>query len=285
MKRHVLNGGGGRFLTVLSHSAGAQSHALLEMLLRGEIKRPPRFVVINADPGMEDSRTYRFIREARRKCLNAGIDYITAPGPNLYHDIVNSRPTLITRMDNPPFWVRNPDGTAGKLKQQCTQFYKIAPMRRAVRRYLDQIGRPKFRPGLVETWIGFAFDEWHRCGESDVAYITLRYPLIEKRLDRIQIEGLYLKWGIPKPPRSVCAACFSNGLEYFREMYLDRPDDWEKAVDVDNAIEFWHVQGITKLPVFVSRSLIRLRDMPALNFGTDEEDLSEQHCNSGACFI
>lgn len=273
------------FLTALSHSAGAQSHALLELLIRGEIERPERLVVINSDPGMEDSRTYHFVREARRKCLNMGIAYITAPGPNLYLDIVNSRPTLISRMDNPPFWVRNPDGTAGKLRQQCTKFYKIAPMRRVLRRYLDQIGRPKFRPGLVETWIGFAYDEWHRCSQSEVAYITLRYPLVEMRLDRSRIEELYVEWGIPKPPRSVCCACFSNGLDYYRDMYLERPDDWEKAVEVDNAIEFWHEQGITKLPVYVSKTLIRLRDLPVLNFGTDEADWSEHHCNSGACFI
>lgn len=72
---------------------------------------------------------------------------------------------------------------------------------------------------------------------------------------------------------------------YFQDMYLERPDDWEKAVEVDNAIEFWHEQGITKLPVYVSKTLVRLRDLPTLNFLTGEADWSEHHCNSGACFI
>lgn len=276
------------FITALSHSGGAQSQYMLEMVLRGEWEKPFRFVVLNADPGMEDSRTYRFVRETRRRCQAAGIDYITAPGPDLWVDIVNSVHNGATRIDNPPFWCKKPDGSRGRLAQKCTAYYKIAPMDRALRRYIVQkhnIGAPELRPGLVEKWIGFAADEWHRCSESAQQYITLRYPLIERKLDRAAIEAGYIKHAIPKPPRSVCAACFANGLDYFREMFNDRPEDWEKAVDVDNAIEDWHLRGITTYPVFVSASLTRLRDMPAMNFGMQDEDMTEHHCNSGVCFL
>jgi hypothetical protein len=278
------------FITALSHSGGSQSQFMLEMILRGEWEKPLRFVVLNADPGMEDSRTYRFVRDTRRRCQAAGIDYITAAGPNLWVDLVNSINNGATRIDNPPFWCKKPDGSRGRLAQKCTAYYKIAPMDRALRHYMSKKhgvswNTKHIRPGLVEKWIGFAADEWHRCSESVQGYITLRFPLIERNIDRLAIEGRYLKDGIPKPPRSVCAACFANGLDYFREMYLDRPEDWEKAVDVDNAIEFWHERGITEYPVFVSASLIRLRDMPAINFGANDEDLSEHHCNSGVCFL
>lgn len=276
------------FITVLSHSGGAQSQWLLEMVLRGEIEKPLRFVVLNADPGMEDSRTYHFVRESRRRCQAAGIDYITASGPNLWVDIVNSISNGATRIDNPPFWVKKPDGSRGKLTQKCTAHYKIAPMDRALRKYLLQkhnIGCPELRPGLVEKWIGFASDEWHRCSDSAQQYITLRYPFVERKMDRTHIEGRYLKTGTTKPPRSVCAACFSNGLDYYKEMFLNRPEDWLMAVDIDNAVESWHERGITEYPVFVSASLTRLRDMPAINFGADREDMTEHHCNSGVCFL
>lgn len=278
------------FITALSHSGGAQSQYMLEMVLRGEWEKPLRFVVLNADPGMEDSRTYQFVRETRRRCQAAGIDYITASGPNLYADIVNSISNGVTRIDNPPFWCKKPDGSRGRLQQKCTGIYKIAPMDRALRHYMSQKhsiswNTKRIRPGLVEKWIGFAADEWHRCSESAQQYITLRFPLIERKLDRAAIDKDFELKSIPKPPRSVCQGCFANGLLYFKEMHADRPDDWEKAVDVDNAVESWHLRGITQYPVFVSASLIRLRDMPSMNFGVEDEDMSEHHCNSGVCFL
>lgn len=276
------------FITALSHSAGRQSHMLLEMILRGIIERPFRFVVLNADPGMEDSRTYEFVREARRRCHSIGIDYITASGPDLWVDLVNMVSNGAHRIDNPPFWCKKPDGKRGKLTQGCTQHYKIAPMRVALRKYIAtkyNIAHAELRPGLVEMMIGFAADEWHRCSESDVAYIKNSFPFVDAKMDRKEIDRQYDILGIPTPPRSVCAACFSNGLEYFKDMHGERPNDWEKAVDVDNAVEHWHTRGITDYPVFVSASLLRLRDMPAMNFGMEDEDLSEHHCNSGSCFL
>jgi hypothetical protein len=302
------------FITALSHSGGVQSHALLEMVVRGDIEKPFRFVVLNSDPGMEDSRTYELIRRAREMCRGAGIDYITAPGPNLYHDIVNSVSTGQRRIDNPPYWTAKIQGASkiplpemyefienlrstsgiepiiGKLKQKCTGLYKIAAMDRAMRAYMGQKYSvsdvtKRLRPGLVEKWIGFAADEWHRCSESDTKYIKLRYPLIELGYDKAKVIGYYIKNGINIGPRSVCASCFSNGLDFYSEMHANRPNDWSKAVEVDNAVEKWHLLGITEFPVFVSRSLIRLRDMPERGFGIDDPALENQHCNSGACFI
>lgn len=278
------------FITALSHSGGEQSQALIEMVLRGDIEKPFRFVVLNADPGMEDSRTYQFVAETRRRCQAAGIDYITAAGPDLWVDIVNMISNGATRLDNPPFWVRKPDGTRGRLSQECTQYYKIAPMRRALRQYMSRKhgvkwNTTKIRPGFVDMWIGFSHEEWHRCSDSDAAYIRNTFPFVERKTTKEQVSGYYLKHGIPKPPRSVCAACFSNGLDYFKEQYEQRPNDWQKSVDVDNAVETWHERGITQYPVFVSASLIRLRDMPSMDFGSQREDLSEHHCNSGVCFL
>lgn len=113
----------------------------------------------------------------------------------------------------------------------------------------------------------------------------LRFPLVEEKITKADCLAGFERWGIAPPPRSVCVACFANGLGYFRDMYRERPADWQKAVEVDNAVEQWNKRGITEQEVFVSRSLIRLRDMPAMGFGQDDPALEEQHCNSGACFI
>lgn len=277
------------FLTVLNYSGGAQSHYLLEMVLRGKIEKPLRFVVINSDPGMEQSHTLWNLSNARNRCWNSGIDIITSQGPSLYNDLVSLPSTGSRRMDNPPFWTKNADGTRGRLRQKCTDFYKIAPMDRAVRKYLQNKygirGGKALRPGLVEKWIGFASDEWHRCSESDVSYVTFRFPLIEAGLSKEFIAGAYEGIGHPSVKRSVCSACPWNGLDFFREMYHERPENWRQAVDVDNSLESWTKIGITEQECFVSSSLVRLRDLPAMNFGLDDPDMSEHHCNSGVCFL
>ncbi len=67
-------------------------------------------------------------------------------------------------------------------------------------------------------------------------------------------------------------------------MYENRPEDWPKAVAVDDAVRDMRHVGI-KEEVYVSATLIPLRDLPSINFGAEDEDLTEHHCNSGACFI
>lgn len=274
-------------LTTLSYSAGVQSHCLLEMVLRGDVPKPKNFLVLNSDPGMEDPRTYDFVQRSRQRCGEAGIDFITADGPNLLNDILELKSSGRARLDNPPYWTKDPKtGKEGKLMQGCTIVYKIQPMRRALRRFLkERFPKSALRPGLVETWIGFASDEWHRCSDSDVKYVTLRYPLIELKMDRAMVEGYYIKHNIPKPPRSVCTACFSNGLGHYKEMAENRPDQFELACKVDDSVRDWTQIGVRQ-EVFVSKTLRPLRELKAINFGVDDDSIPEEaHCNSGVCFL
>lgn len=277
-------------LTTLSYSAGVQSHAILEMVLRGHIEKPDPFLVLNADPGMEDSRSYEFVAKAKKRCLEAGIDFITAEGPNLYEDLCDLGRGLWvdSRIDNPPYWTKNKEtGKIGRMRQTCTPAYKITPMRRALRLYLNDkfgISLVTKRLPLVETWIGFALDESSRCSESDVKYIELSFPLIEQGMDRFKVEGYYLQHGIEKPPRSVCVACFANGLSHFEDMYMNRPDDWDKAVAVDEAVRDMSQVGI-KDEVYVSSTCVPLKDLPGMRFKKQDADYREHRCNSGACFL
>jgi hypothetical protein len=277
------------YITALSHSGGLQSQNLLDRILDGEIEKPFNFVVLNANPGMERRQTRELINQDRERCAVAGIDYITAQGPSLYSDIVNSRFDGTTRLDNPPYWTKDAGGEKGQLVQGCTQYYKIAPMRRALRHYLSRKhgiswNTRNLRPGLVEMWIGFSYDEWHRCSDSDVGYIVNRFPFVEMKVEKAHCAGWYLQRGLPLPVRSVCNGCFANGLAHFKDMYENEPEDWQQAVACDNALETWKGR-ITKEEVFVSSSLIRLRDLPSIDFGLEDEDMSEHHCNSGVCFV
>lgn len=249
------------------------------------MEKPEPFIVVNADPGMEDERSYEFVAKSKERCESAGIAFITAPGPNLYKDLISLPERTPKRADNPAYFTKNAiTGKKGRLMQKCTKHYKIAPMRRAVRGHLRGLG--KAVSFGVEAWIGFAADEAKRVkpvAKGDPAYIRNRYPLIEMGWDRAKVEGYYLKHNIPKPPRSVCVACFANGLAYFESMFYERPDDWERAVQVDEAIR-------NNLPnardeVYVSASLTPLKDLPGLNFLRDKPQGKELRCNSGVCFL
>jgi hypothetical protein len=259
------------------------------MLLRGEFIPEGQPLVVNADPGMEDSRTYDYVTKMKVECAKAGIEFITAPGPNLYHDLLNAEGKK--RLDNPGYYVTNPDGKTGKLMQACTKAYKIAPMNRVVRNVLHRDfgvnprGIPPERS--VELIIGFHAGEWHRCSQTGAKFSYFRYPLIEMQMDDAMVAGYYMKHGLPKPPRSVCNACFANDIKYFREMHANRPTDWAKAVEVDNAIR--HGLPGVKGEAFTNRYRIPLEDLPMIDFlptGYDPGKEKEETCNQGGhCFI
>lgn len=253
------------------------------MVLRGDIEKPSNFTVVCADPGMEDPSTVRLVKQSMERCKAAGITFLKAEGPNLYEDLIFHKVFSYDRIDNPPYWTKDKEGKRGRLLQKCTHHYKIAPMRRAIRAEMKRLKIP-VTPGAVESWIGFALDEWHRCSDSDVAYTTMRFPLIELKLDRMKVEGYYLKNGIPKPRRSVCAACFSNGLSYYKELSEREPEHFSKAIEIDEVMRDLSCYGVRDT-VFVSPTLLPLRDIAAKNFLMEDEDMTEHHCNSGVCFL
>ena len=273
-------------ITVLNYSGGTQSSALLWMLIRGDIPTPPRFHVINADPGMEHRETYEYTEMMRAKCADADIDFRTVVGPNLYNDLQNLEGK--TRADNPAFFTKNENGKEGRLRQKCTAVYKIAPMDREVRRILnkDHGVVNKVTPNMVEKWIGFAFDEQPRISESAQKYIYFRYPLIEMGMDRVDVDAYYADNDIPKPPRSVCVACFANGTDHYKWQHGNGTDDFARAVKVDDAVRDMTGVGVTN-PVYVHRSLVALRVMPERDFaiGTTTEERDRFACTSGHCFL
>lgn len=276
-------------LTTLSYSGGKQSHAILEMVLRGEIEKPESFLVLNADPGMENENSYPHIEKMRARCDAAGIAFKTAR-TTLCYDLTTFKERGLTHLDQPPYWTRNRvTGKIGRLKQKCTGFYKVAPMRRMLRQHLYQefgVSMVTKRLPKVETWIGFAMDEKHRADKQkpDVKYISLRYPLIELGLTKAQTVGWYMKAGVQQPPPSVCNACFANGLAFFEDMYMNRPNDWDQAVMVDDYIRDMRQIGIED-ECFVSASMVPLRDLPDRNFLRGTAEGKKYQCNSGVCFI
>ena len=278
-------------LTVLSFSAGRQSTALLRMVLDGTIEKPENFIVLNADPGMENSKTYEVVAEMKALCKDAGIYFETVDGPNLYEDLVQLPTTSKTRADTPAYFVKKPNGKRGRLRQECTAVYKIAPMDRAMRRYMNKhlgisLVTKRIPQGFVEKWIGFTADEAHRIKPPPQRYVTFHYPLVVRGMTKVDTEWWMSERGYDVPPTSVCNACFANSPAYLREMYAERPSDWAQAVAVDKAVRDWTQIGV-KNPVYVSDTLRPLAELATSEFkdtsAADEE--SRDSCDSGYCFV
>lgn len=257
------------------------------MLLRGDIKRPENLLVVNADPGMENSQTYHYVRYMRDRCDEAGIVFKTVKR-DLFTELLEAVRGDATRFDFPPFWTKNrTTGKRGRLLQGCTQVYKIAPMDRVVRDFLYEkfgISRKSRRLGTdtVCKWIGFSWDELTRIKEAKQKYIYFDYPLIKLRMTKADIKDYFSSIGKPLPPRSVCNACFANDVEYFKKMYHERPADWAQAVEVDEAIRDLSQFGMRD-ECYVSHTLIPLAELAERGFVVSDVE-PELQCHSGYCF-
>jgi len=277
------------WLTALSYSGGSGSQIPLEMVLRGEIERPKNFIVLNADPGMEDCRTYDIVADAERRCIKAGIPFLKT-ARSLYQEILDLKASGATRFDLPPFWTRNKEtGKRGRLMQGCTQVYKIAIMYRAMREWMAaNIGVPENRTDLgtnsVKMWIGFSNDEWMRIKEDKREYVEMEYPLIERKMGQKEMDAYYHERFLPRPPRSVCNACYANDVAHFREMYRMRYMDWEQAVRIDEEIRDLSCLGLHD-ECYVSWTLIPLTELARLGFPDIDGEKEAMACHSGHCFV
>jgi hypothetical protein len=263
------------------------------------IPKPERFCVVYADPGMEKKDSYRFCDWAERECKSAGIPFLRTDSESLYNDLLTAKTLGKKRLDKPPFWTKGEDGSCGKLQQSCTAYYKIEPIKRAIRNELFRVfGISTVRcgaglsSGCVEQWIGFTADEGNRV-ESCVGsprnakskYLRLGFPLVGMGLTKADVFDLYEDNGWEVPPRSMCNACPYHGLRSLKDMHDNRPDDWAQAVKVDEAVRDMSFVGV-KNPCFVSETLIPLTQLAEIGFKLADpirNDLAQ--CPSGACFI
>lgn len=278
-----------RLLTVLNFSGGTGSSCILWKLLREELERPDDLLVLSADPGMEDERTYRYIQEMSERCAKVGIEAQIAPGPNLYHDLVTMAERGAKRIDNPPYFVKKARGGVGQLVQKCTKEYKIAPMDRAIRLWLERnkgIALNNARlPGYVLKWIGMSYDELHRVSQPKAKYQRFGYPLIDLKMTKSDVIMWYASQGLNPPPRSVCVACFANSPAHYKQMAAERPEDFAKAVKVDQAIR--HIGpaiGATQGELYVSRSMLSLEELVQRAEEQGDDNEPEMACDSGYCF-
>ena len=228
-------------LRVLSLGAGVQSTTLALMAAKGEIETPD--CAIFADTGWEPAAVYSHLA-----LLSAALPfpvYMVSAG-NLRSDILARKNTSVGRYASVPWFLKLPNGETAMGSRQCTAEYKLRPIQRKI---VELCGGAR-KKGQAEVWVGISTDEAIRMKPSRVQYITNRWPLIERRMNRNDCVRWMERAGW-SAPKSSCIGCPFHSNDQWRAL---SPQEFADAVEIDRAIRDQSHRGI-KGQQFMHRSM------------------------------
>jgi hypothetical protein len=248
-------------LRVLSLGAGVQSTTLALMACDGTL--PNLDAAIFADTGWEPPAVYAQVDRLDKALTNHGIPLYRVSSGNLRRDIIEPG----HRYASIPYFIRNPDGTDGMGRRQCTAEYKLTPINRKCRELLGAKPpdyRNVARGRVIEQWIGFSADEIHRVNNKhDVSYLTKRYPLIELEMRRKDCIRWLERHGWGHTVKSACIGCPFHGNRHWRDLRDNHPEQWADAIAFDRAIRKGGARGLPlNGTAFLHRSRVPLDQAP-----------------------
>lgn len=243
-------------LNIISLGAGIQSSALLLMALHGEFNESPDAAIF-ADTQWESSSTYDYLDYLDTIAEPYSFRIYRVSAGNLRQDMLDSKSRGM-RVANMPLHVRGSDGRPALLRRTCTKEYKIEPIQRKVAALLhEKLGRKAYPIKSVDQWIGISTDEASRMKDSRLKYVTLRYPLIEKRMSRTDCLEWLIDHGYQQPSKSACIGCPFHSDQFWRHLKRNHPEEWANAVEFDQEIRRG-IRGVREISgggCFVHRSL------------------------------
>lgn len=220
-------------MRVISLGAGVQSTTMALMAAAGEIGPMPDCAIF-ADTGAEPKIVYDHLHWLASPGVLPFPIHIVRAG-DIKSDMLGLNPNR-TRFAAVPFFLLKTDGTKGMGRRQCTKEYKIEPIMKKQRELLGYRPRQRIPQGSIETWIGISTDEIQRMKDAPHKWQTNRWPLIEKRMSRIDCIAWLERNGFPRAPKSACTFCPYRNNAGWAEMRANDPLSWNEAVDVDAAI-------------------------------------------------
>ena len=249
---------------VLSLGGGIQSTAVFLMSLHGEIEMPAEFAIF-ADTGWERKATYAHVAYLREYAAGFGVDVHTvSSGKSIQSEALGGNDFAM------PFFVKTRAGGLAPKRRQCTVDFKVKPFNRELRRLTGATYKTP-----VSVWLGFSVDEISRVKDSRVQYVQFRYPLLEKRMSRVDCQLWLSKNGFEIPPRSSCVGCPFHSDELWQDL---NADEFADACAVDEAVRL-SKHGKEQ---FLHRSGQPLRERPFVNDVQTELDI-DVACG-GTCF-
>jgi hypothetical protein len=201
-------------INVISLGAGKQSSYMLIRALNGDFEYKPDYAIFS-DTGCEPKYVYEYLDWLKfylKERFNFNITVVSAG--NLQKDIEDYIDGKRDRVASIPLRLED----NGLVMRQCTNDYKIAPLRRK----LQEI-RGKER---IRLWIGISVDEIERMKVSNVKYIDNYFPLIE---NRISIDGIkeYFRFNnLREPGKSACKICPFHSDMYWTLFKKQFPEEF-----------------------------------------------------------
>ena len=221
-------------LTVLSLGAGVQSTTLALMAAHGEIEPAPDCAIF-ADTQWEPEAVYEHLAWLRSPNVLPFPVHIVTAG-NIREAIRKRQDTSGGRFSAVPWFTINRDGSKGLAQRQCTSEYKLAPIKREIRRLLGKGTHDRIPPASVNVLIGISLDEAHRMKPARQAYLVNCWPLVEQEVTRKDCLDWLQANGYPRPPKSACIGCPFRPSHEWRVMRDHQPDEWADAVAADREL-------------------------------------------------
>jgi hypothetical protein len=218
-------------IRVLSLGAGVQSSTCLLLAAQGRI---PRFdAAVFSDTGWEPQAVYRHLDRLTGIAQRAGIPVVRVAGGDIRADALDPK----HRFASMPLFSLGPHGEKGMARRQCTNEYKIKPIKREVRRRLGYPHPTRVPDGVyAQVAVGISLDELGRARDSDVRYMRHVFPLLDLRWRREDCVAYLAEHGMGDTPKSSCVGCPFHDDGFWAGLKADSPAEWADAVAFDTAI-------------------------------------------------
>ena len=134
-----------------------------------------------------------------------------------------------------PVYLKGRDGEGDGIgRRQCTENYKVKPIRRRIREMLELRPRQRVPAGVsVEMWLGISTDEAIRMKTSRDRWVKNRYPLIEAGMSRRDCADWWAARYDRPLERSACVACPFQSRQRWLETKRRWPELFAEAVEID----------------------------------------------------
>ena len=278
-------------LKIISLGLGQQSTVLYFLSSMGKIPRAD--YAIFSDTGSESAETYRYLNWLKEwQADHKGIPIIHAGRKSIYGDLLYGEGNQGAKYAVIPLFTKSKNGKKGLLKRQCTQDYKIKPINKVIRE-LHGI-TPRKRTPATTILLGITIEEIERIKQPRLGWQSYSYPfcgIATTKEDFQRFRSSYffrrsdcVAWlkaeGLPVPPKSACFFCPFQSNERWLEMKRQRPDEWQKAVHLDQNIRHSSQRGIRQA-VYLHRTCMPLEEV---NLQENQTDLFKGEC-AGMCGV
>ncbi|RSM64061.1 hypothetical protein DMB66_21375 [Actinoplanes sp. ATCC 53533] len=218
-------------IRLLSLGAGVQSSTALLLAANGKI---PKFdAAVFSDTGWEPQSVYRHLDRLTDIAHRAGIPVVRVANGDIRADALDPA----HRFASMPLFTLGPNGERGMARRQCTNEYKITPIKREVRRRLGYPHPIRVPDGVhAEVAIGISLDEVGRARDSDVRYMRHVFPLLDLKWRREDCVAYLTEHGLGDTPKSSCVGCPFHDDGFWADLKAGSPTEWADAVAFDTAI-------------------------------------------------